>query len=364
MPLDPLIALKMKDRRDLFTEVGARHGLHPVLVEKDYWVCRTLGVLFDPTAPMGSLIFKGGTSLSKAYGLIKRFSEDVDVAFDKRQFGFEGERDPENVSKGRAKDLIEELAKAVGEHVSGPYRQDLSRRLGGLLGAEGWTLNPDPGDPTTLLLAYPQSLGGTLYNDAAYVRPVVKLEHGARSDPWPAEARMVLPYAAEVFPAVVGEAGSPVSALSPARTFWEKATILHAEAHRAGGGVDRISRHYYDLAQLAASDYGSTALADTTLRERVATHKALYFRSGWARYDLATPPTFRLIPNEDRLKALAADYRSMSSMFFEEPPKFSDLVDQLRELESTINAPVTTAETIGDKSGAFASDSVTDGPGD
>ncbi len=345
MARDLFMALTPKQRVELLTEAGARRGLHPVLIEKDYWVVWLLALLFDPERPMGSIIFKGGTSLSKAYELIERFSEDIDLAFDKRQFGFEGDRDPEEVSKKKAASLIDDLGQAVADHVGGPFRLDLISRIAQAIGDEGWSLDIDDKDPSTLLFAYPQALGGTLYNQATYIKAAVRLEIGARSDPWPAETRTVQSYAAEEFPAQLGEAPARVNVLSPERTFWEKATILHAEAHRDGHGADRASRHYYDLVQIARSTHGPTALADTGLRDRVVAHKSLFFRSGWARYDLAKPPTFVLVPNEARLKALAADYRGMRSMFFEEPPPFDNLVAELRALQEQINAAATQPAT-------------------
>uniref|UniRef100_B0T9L0 Nucleotidyl transferase AbiEii/AbiGii toxin family protein n=1 Tax=Caulobacter sp. (strain K31) TaxID=366602 RepID=B0T9L0_CAUSK len=338
MARDPLLSLTTEERLELFTEAAARRGLHPMLIEKDYWVVWLLGLLFDPARSTGSMIFKGGTSLSKAYDLIQRFSEDIDLAFDKAQFGFKGDKDPEGVSKKKAAELIDDLATAVAKHVGGSFREDLAATITTRLGAGGWALEVDDQDPSTLLFVYPQVLGGTLYSQASYVKAAVRLEIGARSDPWPAETRPVLSYAAEEFPALLGETPALVNVLSPERTFWEKATILHAEAHRDGLGAERASRHYYDLVQIARSPHGETALADTGLRERVVAHKSLFFRSGWARYDLAKPPTFVLVPSPERLKALAADYRSMNSMFFEDPPSFENLVTELLALQEKINA--------------------------
>ena len=333
-----LMEIPPQERADLLNEAGARTGLNPVLIEKDYWVCFLLALLFEPGGPGRDVIFKGGTSLSKGYGLIDRFSEDVDLVFDKRLFGFDGARHPELVSKAQAKTLIADLSAAVAAHVAGPFRSQMSEQAAGRLGKQGWSLEIDPKEPTTLLFAYPSSLPAEFYRAVSYVPSVVRLEAGARSDPWPAEQRTITSYAATVFPALLNDAATAAKVLSPTRTFWEKATILHAEAHRAdGAGASRCSRHYYDLTRIADSPYGAAALSDAELRDRVVVHKSLYFRSGWARYDLAIPGSFRLIPGEDRLKALKKDYVAMRTMFFDEPPAFEAILRSLRALEEQIN---------------------------
>lgn len=132
--------------------------------------------------------------------------------------------------------------------------------------------------------------------------------------------------------------------MTAARTFWEKATILHEEANRPGdnyqdrGTISRVSRHYYDLAMLAASDIRSKALTDLDLLERVATHKKQFFPRGWAKFDEATPGTLKLVPPEFRMKGLRDDYAAMQLMMFEEPPSFDWILGILRALEQEINA--------------------------
>jgi len=128
--------------------------------------------------------------------------------------------------------------------------------------------------------------------------------------------------------------------LKAERTFWEKATILHEEAHRPPDDPLplRYSRHYYDLAQIAGSPVRDAALGDLALLERVAQHKTLFFRRSWSRYDTAVPGTFRLMPQEKRIGSLERDYGLMREMMFEEPPGFDMILAALDELETTINA--------------------------
>jgi hypothetical protein len=129
-----------------------------------------------------------------------------------------------------------------------------------------------------------------------------------------------------------------VRSLSAERTFWEKATLLHAEAHRAAEKPmpARYARHYHDLARIASSPASERALADTSLRQRVVAHKSVYFRSKWARYDLAEPATFRLLPPEVRRTELEADHHAMLPMFFTTPPPIATVLNTLADLEARI----------------------------
>ncbi|WP_211104277.1 nucleotidyl transferase AbiEii/AbiGii toxin family protein [Azospirillum sp. Sh1] len=154
----------------------------------------------------------------------------------------------------------------------------------------------------------------------------MKLEFGARGDPWPIEERIIRPYAADDFPDFFEDSDSTVVVLSARRTFWEKATALHAEAHRPAGSPtpQYFSRHYYDLAMLLDTDDGKIAAMDFGLLAQVARHKTTFFRSGWANYDTARPGTLQLLPHETRIKDLRADYRAMATMMFDEkPPSFN-----------------------------------------
>ena len=131
-----------------------------------------------------------------------------------------------------------------------------------------------------------------------------------------------------------------VQSLAAERTFWEKATLLHAECHRPADKAMpvRYARHYHDLAQLATEPVAAKALADADLRRRVVEHKSIYFRSGWAHYHLAQPGDFRLVPDGARLEELARDHRDMHVMFFGEPMTVEVIIDRLRDLEAKINA--------------------------
>lgn len=335
MANDPYLSLTLQERLELLDAASQQRGLAPAILEKDYWVCKTLDALFALPELGSHLVFKGGTSLSKVYGLIDRFSEDVDVSFHREFLGFGEDHDPEAATGKEQTRRIEALQRACQDCIRETLLPCLRESLTSLLGdTRGWTLEIDPADSQTLLFHFPQAGGPGL----AYIAPAVRIELGARSDHWPAEDRAIRSYLGETFDQPIGSA--TVRSLAAERTFWEKATLLHAEAHRdpAKPMPARYARHYHDLARMAAAPEADRALADATLRERVVAHKSVYFRSGWARYDLAVPTTFRLLPQEARLPELEADHRAMVPMFFSPPPPIGDVLATLAALETRIRS--------------------------
>ncbi len=339
--MDAIALWSKQDRADLFNEVGAARGLVTAIVEKDFWVCWTLKRLFAGQISPG-LVFKGGTSLSKGYGLVERFSEDIDLSFDRSALGFTDDKDPETAESTKQADrLIKALVAGVQAHIVGSFLPSLSQAIESHLGTPGqvWDVTIDARDPQTVNFRYPSSLAGGDYASVAYVSPYVRLELGARGDPWPAASRTIKPYAAEERPDLFQAPDCDVNTLAIERTFWEKATILHAEHHRPRDKAtgDRMSRHYYDLVMIGRSVFADAAIARIDLLETVAKHKDLYFRSRWANYENAKPGTLRLVPPEGRFAELKSDYEKMAPMFFGQPPAFGDLMGALDELERRIN---------------------------
>ena len=331
-------------RRDAFVISADRRGLLPLVIEKDFWVCWTLERLFGLPDFGGHLLFKGGTSLSKVYGAIQRFSEDIDLSLSR---AFVEQRadvrlaDPMRAESNTQRKqwtarLVVAFQQVVTDRLLPALHADITAHLGGEGPAEaGWTLTQDARDPGTFHFAYPRAV----LDDLPYVRPEVKIELGGRSDDWPAEERTVTAYVAQDLPALRPGA-IPVRALAARRTFWEKATLLHAEFHRpaAGSPGERLSRHHSDLAQLARTEAGAEALADLGLLDQVRRHKIAFYTSPWARYETARPSTLRLVPPPERLERLRADYRSMGTLFFGPPLPFDALMREIAALEARINA--------------------------
>ena len=337
--MNKVAALDKTTRADLFNETAARMNLSPVIVEKDFWVCWTLRHVFSIPRICGKVLFKGGTSLSKVFGLIQRFSEDIDLAVDYEMLGFTGDRDPrqDSLSHTKRRGLLDDMMDACRKWVAGRLIPALAERFGAVLtGADPWTVEVDRQNQDIVLFQYPPSTGATL----EYIRPAVMLELGTHAEWIPRGDYLVKPYAADEFPNLFDDAGCPVTAITAERTFWEKATILHMEYYRPANKrmPPRCSRHYYDLAMMARASVRASAVADLDLLERVRVHKDLFYHCGWARYDLARPGTLRLVPPEPRRQALRQDYQSMQVMFFAEAPMLGQLLHTLAELETEINA--------------------------
>lgn len=342
--MDSVVKLPAKEREALFNESGASRGLANAIIEKDFWVCWTLKRLFAlQQANDPKLVFKGGTSLSKAYDAIRRFSEDIDLSLDRAALGYVGERDPEQATNNVAKALIKDLVADVQGHIANEVLPALRDAIAAQLGpaATAWRLEIDPDDPQTLNFQYPSSLGQGSYEGLNYIRPRVRMEFGARGDPWPVERRSILPYAAEDFPGLFASPGVEVDVLSARRKFWEKATLLHGEFHRPTDSATPkyYSRHYYDLASLSDTEWGREAAVDFDLLAQVVHHKSVFFRSGWSKYDEAKPGSLRLSPNSARIDDLRKDYREMAPMMFDDPPvNFDKILTRLAALEQQINS--------------------------
>ncbi len=173
-----------------------------------------------------------------------------------------------------------------------------------------------------------------------YLRREVKLELGSLTDQRPTEQHAVRPWVVDDFPAAFPDWHCQVTALELARTFWEKATILHAEHHRPADQAtpDRYARHYADMERLLRHPDAAAMLADHALCERVVEWKSRVFARQWARYDLARPTTFRLLPSNERRAALSRDYAQMRPMFIAAPPEFEVVMARLADAERALNA--------------------------
>ena len=325
------------ERRAFFEEVANRRGVLPIIIEKDFWVCWTLKKLFDDPHTAPYLTFKGGTSLSKAYGLIERFSEDIDLTISREApFLNEGKNPVEEGISGKERGRRIEALKGnaqrfVEETVLARLMTQIGKALGG---TEGWRLLIDIDDPDrqTILFNYPR----TASEAAGYVKPTIKLEFGARGGTEPQNATTITPYIAEVFPKSFQEATCSPATLSVTRSFWEKVTILHALCH--GSKMrDRMSRHYYDTFMMDQKGVTEEALADPALLGLVVQNKTLFFRDPWASYETAQIGTLRLVPEGMTLQALKKDYKAMEEMFMADFPNFETVLDGMAVLEARIN---------------------------
>lgn len=194
-------------------------------------------------------------------------------------------------------------------------------------------LDAASGSPV-ILFPYPRSGPA-----GSYIAPLVKMEFGSLTDQRPTGSHTITPFIATLAPGAFDDFQAEVVALEIERTFWEKATILHAEYHRPTGQPvrNRFARHYADFASLWNHPGGRTTASTFALLERVRLHKSRFFTSSWAHYETAVPGTLRLAPPESRLAELRRDYAAMHPMFLSPPPSFDAVLAALHEAEDAIN---------------------------
>ena len=329
--MDKVVHWSSEERRTLFLEVSRRTGFSPAVVEKDFWVCWTLKRLFERPELSKLLIFKGGTSLSKVFGLIDRFSEDIDLVLDWRVVTDEDPMaDRSNTQQGILNERLNEVAR---EYITG----ELSRLLTGVLGDQ-CEIKVNAGEKDLghiVRVKYPET------SDIGNLLPYIQLEIGPLASWLPHSEQTVCSYVAEEFPDQFDDPACPVRAIDAERTFWEKATILHHEAHRPESSVIpvRYSRHYYDLYLMAKEKaLKAKALGDLEMLASVVEFKKKFYPRGWANYDEAKPGSFKLIPPERVLAVMRRDYDAMGEMIFGRHPSFDEIIHGLTDLEAEINA--------------------------
>lgn len=327
--------LKRQDLQDAFTIVADRKGVLPLVVEKDFWITCCLQHLFSLPLPV-KMVFKGGTSLSKGYDLINRLSEDCDITLDRANLGFVGERDPLNASSRKQRDkLLDELKQVCNDFVRSTLKMTLHDSLKQELEGETWDLSMDEG-LQSLRFYYPQVLPENNYAAQDYVRQSVLLEFGVRGDIYPTENMRLKSYIAEEFE-IFDDSSIVIPCLSPLRTFWEKATLLHAEHYRPLGKPTplRISRHYYDLSMLYKAGFAERAMENSEILQDVIKNKTLLFPSAWANYGLIWADSLRLFPAAGRLSDLEKDYTLTKEMmlFGGTKPSFEDVLRDITTLE-------------------------------
>jgi hypothetical protein len=330
-----------------FDTTAQRLGTASQNIEKDFWVCWTLDALFNGLKGGGPrLLFKGGTSLSKGFGLINRFSEDVDVTVFRDDIGEPAtieELDALSGKKRRAR--LEAIKDACQAYINGPLRAELTVILQKQLRAAGLDagaarVEADDADPDgqTLLIWYPAA---TPRSD--YVRAAIKIESGAKSALDPNSEMPIKPYVDDDLPKLDLTVPA-VRTVDPERTFWDKVVILHGlrrwfdKRGELRGGGQRVSRHYYDLHQLAAASVGATAVRDTALGADCVAHARMFFSR--PDFDLASAASgsFALAPHDAMIEQLRVDYRAMQGMIFGDPPNFEAVLESISSLERRLNA--------------------------
>jgi hypothetical protein len=343
--MTPFATLPPAERSQIVVEAAARMGLVPLIVEKDFWVCWTLARIFEVDAVAPHVVFKGGTSLSKVFGAIERFSEDIDLAVSPQALGFTAAELDGAPSASQRRKRVQALAAACERCVALRFQPALEAAIASRLGAPqqagSWLryeIDALAGTPN-LLFTYPSALSQA----GGYIAKQVKLEFGALTDQQPTGTHRIAALLARTpgvdLASAYDDLRADVVALEITRTFWEKATILHAEHHRPPDLPirDRFARHYADFEALWRHPSRAEALARLDLLEDVVRHKSRFFASGWTHYETAKPGTFRLVPPAARHVALARDYATMVPMFIGVPIEFDVMLQRLRTAEQQLN---------------------------
>lgn len=342
-----VIAATPDDRRGLFLATANRLGTPLQNVEKDFWVTWMLDLLFNGRKDdEPRLLFKGGTSLSKAYGLISRFSEDIDITVFREDIGQDIEvADLEGLSGKQQRLHLQAIKMASRTYILGPLQERLNRQIESAFREVGIPLVdvpviPDPDDPDqqTLLVRYPSVDTRT----DEYVKPTVKIEAGAKSALDPHRLTSIQPYVADDIPSLNLQVQNVVT-IDAERTFWDKIVILHGlrRWHDNRGVLrqngHRISRHYYDIYKLFHSPVGQRAITDHKLALDCARHALMFFNSADLDLVHAHAGSFAITPTPEMVDALRRDYHAMEGMIFGEVPEFPDILEVLNQLEHQIN---------------------------
>jgi hypothetical protein len=341
-----VLAAPPEDRRGLFTEAARRLGTSERYIEKDFWVCWVLDVLFnDRPASEPRLLFKGGTSLSKAYGLISRFSEDIDITVFRDDLDADASVEAMEAMSGKARARqLDAIRDHCSAYITGPLCDWLTEHFKRALadanighGDAKVVIDKKDPDGQTLLLWYPSLFG----DRDSYVSPAVRIESGAKSALDPHVIASVTPYVAEE----LGDSAftiTNITTVSSQRTLWDKIIILHGlkQWFDRRGVVrqegQRITRHYYDVYRLLEDADGQRALNDRELGHDCARHARMFFNRPDLNLDAAVDGDFTPAPSDPMLDALERDYTAMRGMIFGAVPQFSAIVARIRLLENQL----------------------------
>lgn len=328
--MNKFLELSDSQRKSVYESVAIKVGLPAQVIEKDFWVTAILQTVF--TLPVAKqLVFKGGTSLSKGWKLIERFSEDIDIAVDPIMLGVpEGDLTKKQIKKLRKTSslfVLEQLTPMICEEVQ---REGLHSFITVDAQPNGEGDNTYP-EPRQIYLHYKSVFDKAL----TYLRPDVVLEVSARSLIEPTEPIQIKSILGEHLP-VLPLTDSVIHTAIPAKTFLEKVFLLHElfSVPRHGMIAEHKSRHLYDLYVMMNKDFAKKAVIDDILWESIRHHREIYTSVRDIDYTPDVRKRLRLIPREDILDTWRADYDAMKeSMIYGNKPSFDELLEGISELQ-------------------------------
>lgn len=318
-----------KERELLFREASLNSGINENIIEKDFWVSFILEHLFQKSVYKEQLIFKGGTSLSKCYNLIERFSEDVDLIVDPALVGITEEElhlDRTNTQQSKFNNYINEL---TNKFLINEFTPTLTKELEDL-GLKDFELIIDVNDSLSVLFKYPN------IHTSDYIKPVVKLEMGTLAAKVPVETKIIEPYI-QTYLIELNGLYANVRTITAARTFFEKLTILHDLAHKTSNYNLRYSRHYYDTYKIITSNVFDDSLNELPLIKDVVDFKNKFYYSKRSNMEAILEGNLKLIPNNEAIIIFRKDYNEMKDMFFGEVPNYDEMLETIKLKEEMLN---------------------------
>lgn len=328
---------ELVDRLAMLQQTEIEHpGINQVAIEKDWWVTVTLKALFQ-TDCHEALIFKGGTSLSKGFNIIERFSEDIDLAISHSFFGIE------KTSKSQREKLRKTSRAYIYETLS--LQLDTQLKEMGITGYNienvtqiqdkngDWKAIDSDKDPTVILLHYPSIVEETI----SYIPPRVKIEISCLSMDEPTKEREIRSLIGERFKDEDTDAEYRIRTVIPTRTFLEKLFLLAEEFQKEKPRSVRMTRHLYDLEKLMDTEYGKEALADRSLYDAIVEHRKTYYALKYVNYDLHAPITINFMLPKQVTEAWKDDYADMRNYFiYGQSLEFDALMQRIEELQKRV----------------------------
>ena len=333
----------LADRLYMVNLVTDSKNIDQESVEKDWWVSMVLKCLFELSMSK-YMFFKGGTSLSKGWDIINRFSEDIDIALYREFFA-----DVKGLDCAQCENnnQIKSLRKASRDYIIGELREELERKLAekGLdvkvepvttvLTSEGEKPIDHDSDPTVINVHYKSMFK----NVHSYVKPVVKIEISCLSMKEPYEVKRIASLISEELEEGDSETFTEIPTIAPSRTFLEKAFLLNEEYQRNNPRTLRMSRHLYDLEKLMDTEYAKSALSDKKLYAEIVEHRKKFYHVGGVDYALNAPDKISFCPTGKILDLMRADYENMKSSFiYGNSLEFDELIKRLQTLQERFRA--------------------------
>lgn len=323
--------LSEEDRIIIINQVSSKTGLLPVAVEKDLWVVIALQAIFS-TEIAEHLVFKGGTSLSKAWGIIERFSEDIDLAIDRSFFDFNGD-----LTRTQVKNLRKVSCRYVGEKFPDLLKKALLQNGVSEFELSVTEFEESDTDPLALELRY-----NSLVEKQEYLQPRILIEISSRSLMEPYENKKLSSVISEVYPdQKFIDKSIIIPTVTPARTLLEKMFLLHEEFQKPENRKirsERMTRHLYDISRLMDTEYLEIAIKDKELYDTIIAHRSKLTKVSWVDYNTHKYETLNFIPPATIIDAYKKDYAGMKeSMFYGETESFENLIEKLKRLNDIFN---------------------------